>query len=459
MKSAYEKLRRLPIVGSFVEELASPFAQGYVLTVKRALDAISPSICAAKWYQSTIYLESGETHSCHHPPRHRIPTEGLAQDPRGLHNTPQKKEQRRLMLQGARPRECEYCWKVEDAGGLSDRHYKSAEDWARGMVPGLAGLRGDEAVDPRYLEVSFSSLCQLKCSYCDPTISSSIAAEIEKYGPYPTSESFGRFTRESVDQGALARAFWEWWPQLREKLEVLRLTGGEPLLHDDLNRLLTDLQGNPAPRLKLSVTSNLMVAPARLESFLGQVEGLLSRRAVKSVHLYTSIDTWGEQAEWLRAGLKLPLFTENVEALLRRLPTIELTFLVTFNLLSLFRFRELLEYVLWLRGRYPAAKLKVGVSYLHYPHFLSVDVLPRSKAHFFQDIQAFYRANSVAARGSSGFSPSEIERFERIYHVWRGSVVRPGALEDLKSFIHHYDQRKNLNFAAAFPDFWQRIEA
>jgi len=51
----------------------------------------SPTMCTAKWLQSTIYLQNGTTHSCHHPAVHKIPLEELKDNPSALHNTIHKK--------------------------------------------------------------------------------------------------------------------------------------------------------------------------------------------------------------------------------------------------------------------------------------------------------------------------------------------------------------------------------
>lgn len=452
-------MRRLPLIGPFVQLAAQPFSQSYIYQVKKQLDEISPSLCAAKWYQTTLHLGNAETHSCHHPPRHSIPFENLKLNPSALHNTPYKKEQRKLMLQGKRPAECSYCWKVEDAGEnlLSDRHYKSGEDWAMGLIEGLKDLKGDEDVIPRYLEVSFSSLCQLKCSYCDPYISSSIAKEIETFGPYPTSQEFGKYSPQVINQQEIKESFWKWWPQIKNDLKVLRLTGGEPLLHEDVFKVLEDLKQHPSPKLKLSITSNLMIAQSKLDDFLSLSQLLIQKKSIQNLHLYTSIDTWGEQAEWLRAGLKISTYTTHLERALNLCPQMEVTILVTFNILSLFKFKELLEYVLWLRNKFPQSQIKVGVSYLQYPQFLSVDTLPRHCAHLFEEIIQFYHAHSISKRGTSGFSPSEIARFERIYSSWKESTVIEG-LSDLEIFIKNYDQRKGLNFNQVFPDFWTTVK-
>ena len=77
------------------------------------INAVSDSFCAAKWYNASIWLSNGRTASCHHPLAHYVPTKELLKDPSALHNTSFKKEQRKLMLEGQRPEECGYCWRVE----------------------------------------------------------------------------------------------------------------------------------------------------------------------------------------------------------------------------------------------------------------------------------------------------------------------------------------------------------
>ncbi len=85
---------------------------------------VSPTFCLAKFHHVTIYLQTGETHSCYHPPPHHIPLPELEADASALHNTEQKKQERKLMLEGKKPKGCQYCWNVEALGEeyVSDRH-------------------------------------------------------------------------------------------------------------------------------------------------------------------------------------------------------------------------------------------------------------------------------------------------------------------------------------------------
>ena len=93
----------------------------------RVIDIKSASFCGAKWYNATIWLGSGQTTSCHHPPAHAIDAEAIKLNPSAIHNTAQKKDDRAKMQQGQRPAGCEYCWKIEDMGrdAISDRVYKT----------------------------------------------------------------------------------------------------------------------------------------------------------------------------------------------------------------------------------------------------------------------------------------------------------------------------------------------
>ena len=64
------------------------------------INAVSPTFCLAKWHHVTLYLQTGETHSCYHPAPHKIPLEELKGNPIALHNTSHKKLERKEMLAG-----------------------------------------------------------------------------------------------------------------------------------------------------------------------------------------------------------------------------------------------------------------------------------------------------------------------------------------------------------------------
>lgn len=126
--------------------------------------ALGPAMCLAKWKQVSLHLTTGQTNSCYHPPLHAIDDSLLTDNPGALHNTPYKKEQRKIMLKQERPQECGYCWAMEDNNKLSDRHYRSGEPWAAKDFDSIMSSTGDEDVLPSYVEVNFNNVCNLACS-------------------------------------------------------------------------------------------------------------------------------------------------------------------------------------------------------------------------------------------------------------------------------------------------------
>ena len=208
------------------------------------INEISPSFCSAKWLQTTLMLQNGYNHSCHHPSPHKIPVEEVLANPAALHNSNYKKVQRDKMLSGVRPKECDYCWKIEDLDKeyFSDRHYKTADWWAWDKVDIIAKSDPYEDVYPTYLEVSFSNACNFACAYCSPEISSGWMKDIQKDGVYPVKfgshdlnylKEVGKYPFKNSDPNPYVDAFWKWFPEAFKHLKVFRITGGEPTMSKD----------------------------------------------------------------------------------------------------------------------------------------------------------------------------------------------------------------------------------
>jgi hypothetical protein len=250
------------------ESLENPFYVG----VKKELDAVGCGMCLAKWTQVTLQLQSGHNHSCHHPGTHKISEAEIARNPSALHNTRYKKQRRKEMLEGKRPSECDYCWGTEDtSNSFSDRVFKSAENWSWPFKNEIITSDWRADYNAKYVEVAFSNECNFKCSYCGPAYSTNWMKEIKKHGEYPTSSRFNSLTwleNENkvpipLDQhNPYLEAFWKWWPELYNDLQIFRITGGEPLLAKDTWKVLDYIIESPNPNknLQLAINSNLGIS-------------------------------------------------------------------------------------------------------------------------------------------------------------------------------------------------------
>lgn len=445
--------------------------------VKRSLDAVSPSFCLAKWLQVTIHLHNGHTHSCHHPNTHKIPLEELAENPSALHNTKFKKQQRKMMLEGHRPPECEYCWNIEDLPGkhFSDRTIKSSDGWALPHLDKIKNLPFDENVNPPYLEVSFSNACNFKCSYCYPHFSSRLMNEIKEHGHYELHypqhkleflRALGKTPYEKEEANPYVEAFWKWWPSLYPDLKVLRVTGGEPLLSPSTFRLLDEIIAKPNPEMELAINSNLGSAPAIIERFFEKASFITKNKLVKRLRLYTSVDSWGKQAEYIRHGLDFDYYWSNLERAVRDLPEMHTTIMCTFNNLSVPNYRKLLEGFLDLKRKHLSVEnnysFMLDIAYLQHPVHQSVLLLPKKYLEIqMQDCFRFIQDNMTdREKGLVGFSEYEKIKFGRVmeYALTGKLPDREKFLSDFYLFFSEHDRRRGTSLLEAFPElnhFWR----
>ena len=394
---------------------------------KEKLDPVSCTFCTAKWKQVTLHLHNGFTHSCHHPASHKIPLEELKDNPSALHNTKFKKEQRKLMLEGKRPAECDYCWRVEDSKSneLSDRTYKSFEPWAQPHIKDIVSKPWDDNVNPSYLEVSFSSVCNLKCSYCSPQFSSSWQGEADKFGAYPTSTPHNdprhfvgnRRPIPAREDNPYVDAFWQWWPTLYPKLKHFRMTGGEPLMDRNTYRVFDYVLAMPKPDLHLNVTSNFSVEDQLFEKYIDYVKRLCNTN-IEHFMQYVSIDSGNFlQAEYIRNGLDGAKLINNVLRYLDEAPhRNSLTFIVTMNNLSVTGLQSLLEWILTLRKTFSKSHQRIwfDTPVLRTPSWQSLQILPPAYAGVLERIADWMELNlETPDTPFCGFKDYEVQRLRR----------------------------------------------
>ncbi|MGZ3692225.1 MAG: twitch domain-containing radical SAM protein [Pseudobdellovibrio sp.] len=438
-----------------------------VRLTKQKLDTVSPSFCLAKWNMSTIYLEQGETHSCYHPKRHKIPLQEVESDPSALHNTEFKKEQRKMMLEGQRPKECQYCWNIEDLNKnfISDRMLHSSEYWNEADFEKIKNLPWQKNINPRQIEVSFDNVCQMKCVYCNPAVSSKWLEEIKTYGGYKTSKLFNELSAEEIQQkisqraspdNAYVRAFWKWWPDLYPEVRIFRITGGEPLLSAETFKVLDYIMDHPHPQLEVIINSNLCVADELITKLIQKAQMILDKKCARKFTVYTSLDTVGEQAEYIRTGLSYERIMKNVQRILTEVPQSVIGFNVTYNALSLLRFKFLLEEFKSLRAQHQsfwrAGRVMFDAPYLRFPDHLSIQVLPKSFVSYF-DEQIRYIENNL--NPMTGFSEIELLKLKGV-REWMLAPTEDRWLEqsrrDFKIYFTEHDKRKNTDFLRTFPE-------
>jgi len=444
---------------------------------KKELDSVSETFCVAKWKQVTMHLQNGHTHSCHHPSTHSIPLSELKNNIKALHNTQHKKFQRKLMLNGQRPRECDYCWRVEDNSkhNFSDRIYKSADTWARPYINEICDQSWDYDVNPSYVEVNFSNVCNFKCSYCAPHISSQWMEEIEKHGPYPTDDRFNnldwikqqnQMPIPHRQHNPYVEAFWQWWPELYQDLEHFRITGGEPLLSRDTFRVLDYVIENPNPNLEFSINTNLNPPDEIFDKFLEKIKIIINQKSVKRFKLFTSAEAHGSQCEYIRFGMNYDQWLKNIYKTFAQVPNIEFTVMSTYNILSLPSYLKFLQDTLTIKKQFPDSSqlrnpLLLDIPYLRYPQHQALFIAQESMLHFIKQQVKFMYDNLEQWNSDGlyipGFYRHEADKLQRILDITieetqKSDLTVNRLRSNFVKFVNEHDRRRNTDFLKTFPE-------
>ena len=433
------------------------------------MNEVSPTFCLAKWHHVTLYLQTGENHSCYHPPPHKINLEEIKKNPSALHNTSLKKVERKEMLEGIQTKGCKYCWNIENMGKdyVSDRHIKTSSIFTEERFEQATKGPWQQNINPEYVEISFGNECNFKCGYCHPKASSRFYNEIKEHGPVTTVQNhrcdidyLKIFEREETNP--YVDAWWRWWPEMRKTLTILRITGGEPLMHTSTWKLLDSLRDDPMPGLELNINSNIGVKPALVDKMIDHINYLTDNKGIKRFKLYTSIDTWGDRAEYIRTGLDLSIWERNLDAYLKGTGQ-PISFMITFNILSVTTFKSLLEKILEWRGIYnqynktdQPQMVRFDTPYLKEPLQYDMNILPKEEFMSYMDDSLQFIKDNINDEDPTKFTTVEYEKFRRVVDYMQTTHYDQKTVEqgrrDFYNWFNALDQRRDTNLLETFPE-------
>jgi organic radical activating enzyme len=431
----------------------------YIKYKKRVIDSVSESFCAAKWLNATIWLGSGTTTSCHHPPAQKIDIEEIKTNPSAIHNTCHKKEMRKQMLEGTRPDECEYCWKIEDIGrdNISDRVFKTII-YSDEKINEIVKAPWNQDVDLETLEIAFDRTCNFACTYCNSSFSTAWGRDIKINGPYTglfsdgakAFEHDGSWADATKDKEAnpYIGAFWQWWPTLSQSLKELRITGGEPLMSDDVWKLMDKFRDEKL-QLKLAINTNL-----------GSKDSLIDRLIEKSkniahLDLYTSCEAFGPQAEYIRDGMDFRQFVRNCEKVLNEANVVQFGIMMTITSLCLFSITDFMDVVLQWKKKYPKTLISMSVNLLRFPSFMSPLALPEHIKHdrliALKKWRDEHSKNVHLGEWELASLDRLIDYLDIVKTPHSATSDLAGQWSDFKLFFEQYDKRRSKKFRDTFP--------
>jgi len=433
--------------------------------IKTKLDSVSPSFCLVRWKHATLNLATGSSKSCCHHDFKPIDIKNTLDQ---LHDNPKEQTLRQKMIDGKRSKDCSYCWWVEDNKHNSDRQNWSAKSWMSPYFDEVTENLTNKASSPSWVELNFSSRCNMKCIYCSPIFSTKWYEEIKTHGPYPTLIPHNNIKNlnhlefeEKYENKELLEKFWPWFKNNIESFRLLKITGGEPLLSNQTFKMLDLISEMKLPKLSFGINSNLNLPHQVWNSFLEKIKEIEKKNSVDRFYLHPSLDSFGERGEYIRTGLDMELFKSNVESYLEQTNS-HLHLICTLNNLALGGLLEYWEYLLKIKKKFFKAnrEISLGTELLHAPEWLNINLLPPNMEAYLEEVIDFVEKNIDEC--GRGFLYVELEGLKKAKSTLFSKPKDEAAAKiNFYRFIRELDIRRKSDFHKTFPelkDFYYSCE-
>jgi hypothetical protein len=183
--------------------------------------------------------------------------------------------------------------------------------------------------------------------------------------------------------------------------------------------------------------------------FIDRIQG------IPHLEIYTSQESIGAQAEYIRDGLDYDLWMHNVQELLEHEVIKAVHCMATINALCLDSLPKLLDQLIRLKQVYGRERVSFTLNILRFPSFQSALVLPdelRSKyKHSLETWLMLNQNNPLLQEHEINHTQRLIDYLDVVKTPHSDAFEMPKLHNDFKQFYTQYDQRRNKKFTATFP--------
>jgi hypothetical protein len=200
------------------------------------------------------------------------------------------------------------------------------------------------------------------------------------------------------------------------------------------------------------------------DDFVNRIQKIIDKELVYEFIIFTSCDTWGEQANYIRNGFDYKLFKERVDFLLDKFPTLTIDIMSTYNALSVPNYKLLLNDVIELKKRhhnpyrYWGSALLLDSSYLRWPEHQTVKILEDKWVSAIDEqakLADFHEQVRIGIKDGYGFTDIEINKIKRIKDWFETDIDEQELIKNRKdfyTFATQHDIRRGTDFCKTFPE-------
>jgi len=226
--------------------------------------------------------------------------------------------------------------------------------------------------------------------------------------------------------------FWDWFTDIATSLESIRVSGGEPLMHEEVFRVF-EMMTQMNPDIECVIHSNLCQKPVIMDRFFDKISKLTNLR------MNISNESAGETAEFIREGMVYTEWLENIERL-GNSTVREFSISTTVSAIALQSLDQMYLDIIDIRSR-TKVKPYISINMVDKPDFQGFACLSRQERDFYIDkYTKFY--DSI----KTDLLPVEHEHCGRLLKMLDSGLVKdnqPQLRIDSDIFFEQYTKRRN----------------
>jgi hypothetical protein len=306
--------------------------------------SMNKSMCQWAWDSIAVRPDGTSIPCCKFSPKHYI--KWAVDNPMGvdMRNSAEWQNIRQKMLQGELVSECTNCYKEEASGATSLRLMRDTKP--RDTI---------SSAPLKFLEMSFSNLCNLACVSCSKMCSSTWATEDFKHGRN-LSGSFVEHGHPIEDLEDLS------------EVTELKIIGGEPFMEQKrFIKLMNKINFDKIECMYIA-TNGTKVPNEELSNLIERC---------KLVRLKVSLDGIGSINDWYRWPSKF----NEVEAIMQQYqdmwgnhPNISLETHSVINLYNIYNLKNIIDYM---HTKFP--NWTMSFNWIDWPKWQSITLLPQAE--------------------------------------------------------------------------------
>ena len=363
-------------------------------------------------------------------------------------NSPGMMSMRKAMLEGKRHPLCLTCDKQEDAGIESLRDVYNFEYLDKIdeeiMATDENGRLDPDKFAPRYIDVRFSNLCNMRCRMCSHQASSAWYNEIQSwYDELEISNAPTYYDAKFFNHSKITKEKVE---HLFDEVDKVYFAGGEPLILEEHYRVLNRMiNSGRAHEIELMYNTNLTV-----DSYKG-VKLTEYWKHFKHVKIMGSVDGMDEVYDYIRTGGTWKKAQEIFNSFKTdALPNMRVEICLTVSIQNIFQMPKFIKWCHeneWMhKGRN-----RFGINFVQDPAELDIIYLPEDVKQQivdeFEELKIWLREN----RGEG--SDEDVQNFITYINKSQPSdELRTKMLNKLKYRMHAHDITASLDWQSSLPE-------